>query len=805
MVAPYVTPENRYMLRKFIRYTLSALIAGAIIGSSALVGAYYFVSHSLPKLDKLEDYAPPAVTSVYSSDGHKIAEFYRERRIVVPVNRMPQKLIQAFVAAEDSAFFEHEGLDFVSIFRAALKNIRAGGIVQGGSTITQQVAKSLLLTPERKFSRKFKEAILAWRIEQNFSKREILHLYLNQIYLGHGAYGVQSAAENYFATDVENLSLAQCSMLAGLPQAPSRYSPYRHFDRARKRQLYVLKRMQANGFINAAQVEQAQKEKLFIHPRKNNTAAGTGYFTEQVRRYLKQEFGEKQLYTAGMEIHTTINLDMQQAAQTAVRENLQEHDHRRGLRAPVRVIPPDEWNDAFEEVPENLEEGKIYSAILSAITSEGNLEILHGNHRGVIKRSSLKWAKPFKVIPYSEYNLNKRQASDAHNELPLGSIINIKIKDAHVTPFQAEYFQYPQAQGAMLVMDPHTGQIRAMVGGYDFSTSQFNRVLQARRQPGSAIKPLIYAAALDKGYTPASIIMDTPLIYKDTDEEGEKREWKPDNYSNKFYGATNLREALAHSYNVISIKLLKDIGIRYAANYMRKLGIQSNINMDLSMALGTSTLTPLELATAYSVFANGGIRITPMYIDKIFDRHGKVLKSTDPADFPTGPKQEQELIAPQKKRVMSKEIAALITNMLESVVQNGTGWRAKALNRPAAGKTGTTDNLHDAWFVGYIPQLVTVSWVGYDKQRPLGRQETGSKAAAPPWVDFMQQATKKLEKRNFYIPDTMEFHPVDPENGLLVPEDSQNMRIEMFAPGTAPDKYSIDRQKNQARDFFRLN
>lgn len=789
------------MFGKIIRYTLIVLVAGIIIGCSALAGAYYFVSRSLPQLDKLEDYAPAAVTSVYSSDGHKIAEFYRERRIVVPINRMPQKLIQAFVAAEDAAFFEHEGLDFVSIFRAAIKNIRAGGIVQGGSTITQQVAKSLLLTPERKFSRKFKEAILAWRIEQNFSKREILHLYLNQIYLGHGAYGVQAAAENYFATDVENLTLAQCSMLAGLPQAPSRYSPYRNFARARRRQLYVLERMLANGFIEVTQLEQARNEELSIHPRKNKTAAGTGYFTEQVRRYLEQEFGEKQLYTGGMEIHTTINLDMQQAAQTAVRENLQAHDHRQGLRSPERIVAPEEWDQVFDKVPEKLEAGKVYPAILSAVTDKGDLEVQYGNYSGIIERSTLKWGEPFKVIPYSERSLQK----DGNTDLPIGSVIHVQVEDTQTQPFQATYFQYPEAQGAMLVMDPHTGQIRAMVGGYDFATSQFNRVLQAQRQPGSAIKPLIYAAALDKGYTPASIIVDTPLIYKDTDEEGEKREWKPDNYSNKFYGATNLREALAHSYNVISIKLLKKIGIRYAANYLHKLGIESDINMDLSMALGTSSVTPLEMGTAYSVFANGGIRISAAYIDKIYDRHGKVLKSTNPADFPTGPKQGQELIAPQKNRVMPKEIAALITNMLESVVQNGTGWRAKALRRPAAGKTGTTDNLHDAWFIGYIPQLVTVSWVGYDQQRPLGKHETGSKAAAPAWVDFMQQACSSLEKRNFYIPDTMEFHPVDPESGLLVPEDSQNMRIEMFAPGTAPDTYSIDRQNNQANDFFRLN
>jgi penicillin-binding protein 1A len=668
------------------------------------------------------------------------------------------------------------------------------------------VAKSLLLTPERKFSRKFKEAILAWRIEQNFSKREILYLYLNQIYLGHGAYGVQAAAENYFATDVENLSLAQCSMLAGLPQAPSRYSPYSNFDGARKRQLYVLERMLDNEFINSYEKEQAQHEELYIHPRKDNTAAGTGYFTEQVRRYLEQEFGAEKLYTAGLQIHTSINLDMQQSAQEAVRKNLQAHTHRRGLRPPEHVIPEDQWDVAFTSVPEKLETGRVYPAILTGTDKNGALLVQYGNHIGSIARADMKWCEPFSIVPYAQYDASTdKTTTRGKTILALGSRIDILIKDAQTQPFKADYFQYPDAQGAMLVMDPHSGQVRAMVGGYDFNTSQFNRVTQARRQPGSAIKPLIYAAALDKGYTPASIIIDTPLIYQNTTEDGEKQEWKPDNYSNKFYGATTLREALAQSYNVISIKLLQQIGVRYAANYLRKLGIESDINMDLSMALGTNTVTPLELATAYSVFANGGIIISPSYIEKIYDRYGKVLKSTDPADFLTGPKQGQELIAPEKRRVMSEENAAIITNMLESVVQNGTGWRARALKRPAAGKTGTTDNLYDAWFVGYVPQLVTVSWVGYDQQRPLGNQETGSKAAAPAWVDFMLQACEKLPAQYFHIPDTLEFHPVDPKSGLLVQEDSQSIYIEMFAPGTAPSTYSIDAQKNQATDFFRLN
>ncbi|PLX84050.1 MAG: penicillin-binding protein [Desulfuromonas sp.] len=795
-------------LSKTLRIALAAGAALALAGVVTLIGVYLYVASTLPRVDTLADYRPPIVTRVLSGDGAVIAEFSRERRIVVPVTRLPERLIQAFVAAEDAHFFEHRGIDLISILRAALKNLKAGGIVQGGSTITQQVAKSLLLTPEKKFSRKFKEAILARRMERSLSKEEILFLYLNQIYLGHGAYGVQAAAENYFAKNVEELSLAECAMLAGLPQAPSRYSPYRHYERARDRQRYVLDRMLEEGYLAAEEAEAALAEELTIHPRTNAHIAGAAYFTEQVRRHLETTYGEEQLYTGCLEVHTTMNLAMQQAAQAAVRDNLHNHDKRQGYRGPQRVLPPEEVEPFLLKQQARLEKalslpGTLIEGVLSG-GDAGHLEVRVGSLRGEIPLSKKHWAGPITVLPAG--TPPRDRAESGRTELPIGSVLLVKLEEEREDgSLLLSLEQRPEAQGAMVALAPGTGEVKAMVGGYDFGESQFNRVLQARRLPGSAIKPIIYAAALDKGYTPATIILDTPLIYKEKKESGEETEWKPKNYGKKFYGPTPLRKALAKSYNVITIKILEDIGVGYAANYARKLGITSPIARDLTLALGSSALTPLELATAYAVFANGGVRVTPSYITRVLDRDGRVLESVDPGDFPGGPEEGQRLVQLPAERVISPETAYLVTNLMESVVRHGTGWRAKALGRPVAGKTGTTNDLKDAWFAGFVPQLATVSWIGYDQERPLGKKETGSKAAAPAWVAFMKEATEDLPPIHFPVPDAIEFRPVDTETGLLTPEDNLEASIEVFAPGTAPTRYALDEKRPQAVDFFKLD
>ncbi len=793
--------------RSILRFSPACRYRPALLGIAALGGAYYYVAASLPRVETLQDYRPPIVTRVLSEDGSLIAEFARERRIVVPVERIPRQLIQAFIAAEDSKFFEHQGIDLISIVRAALKNVRAGGIVQGGSTITQQVAKSLLLTPEKKFSRKFKEAILAWRMEQKLSKDEILYLYLNQIYLGHGAYGIQAAAENYFAKDVQNLTLAESALLAGLPQAPSRYSPYQNMARAKERQKYVLGRMVAKDYISREEARQAGAEKLIIHPRVNAHIGEAAYFTEQVRRYLEEAYGAERLYTGGLEVRTTMNVRLQQAAQKAVRENLLEHDQRRGYRGPRSVLVGPEVEKFLAEQTAAFNSNGLPEpgSRLESVLTGGDDKALHvriGTWRGEIPREKSRWAGNLRVVPAP---VGPVKGAISPTRLPVGSVLLTMLDERTADgTLRLSLVQHPEAQGAMVALDPHSGQVRAMVGGYDFAESQFNRALQARRLPGSAIKPIIYAAALDKGYTPSTIVYDTPVIFKGRTENGETNEWRPKNYSASFSGPTSVRAALTHSNNVITIKILEDIGVGYAASYARKLGIASPITQDLTFALGSSAVTPLELTTAYAVFANGGVRVDPIYITRVSDRDGRILESVDPADFPTGLGEGQRLIRQSAERVISPETAYLITNLMESVVQSGTGQRAKVLGRPVAGKTGTTNDLKDAWFAGYLPQLVAVSWVGYDQERPLGHLETGAHAALPGWVTFMQEASTNLEPINFPVPETMEFRAIDRETGLLAAEDNPDAYVEVYAPGTAPTHYASE-QKLQARDFFRLD
>jgi len=795
-------------LRSLIRTLFLSLLVVTLSGILAVVGAYFYVARTLPKVDSLADYRPPIISRAYSAEGEVIAEYYKERRIVVPVSRMPKQLIQSFVSAEDAHFFSHAGIDFISILRAAIKNVQAGRIAQGGSTITQQVAKSLLLTPEKKFSRKFKEAILAWRMEQRLSKEEILFLYLNQIFLGHGAYGVQAAAENYFDKNVEELTLAECSMLAGLPQAPSRYSPYRHYARAKERQKYVLGRLVEDGFITTMERDAALAEELTIHPRVNTHIADAAYFTEQVRRDIVERYGKERLYNDGLQIQTTMSLSMQQSAQEAVRTNLRNHDKRQGFRGPLRLLSEEEEKTFLAEQEESFTKkipslDSLLEAVVASADSE-HLTVRLGARLINIPLKSCRWATPLIVTPREIPPSGNANEEETH--LPIGAVVQVRLTDIDEEGnLSLKLEQEPLAQGAFIALDPTSGQVRAMVGGYDFYKSQFNRALQAKRLPGSAIKPLIYAAALDKGYTPATIVLDTPLIYKETSAEGEETEWKPKNYSKSFHGATSVRTALTRSHNIITIKILEDIGIGYAASYISKLGITSPIARDLTLALGSSALTPLELATAYTVFASGGVKLEPTYITTVRDRDQRVLESLDPADFPDGLADDQRLIEQRPKRVISAETAYLVTNMMESVVQNGTGFRAKALRRPAAGKTGTTNDLKDAWFVGFIPQLVAVSWTGYDQERPLGDQETGSRAAAPAWVNFMKSVTAHMESKDFTVPDSIEFYPVDPQTGLLAIEDTSDVSIEVFAPGTAPSRYAIDEREPQARDFFRLD
>ncbi len=770
----------------YVTVILVTVAAGLFLG-----GSYFYFTKDLPKISSLKDYNPPIITTVYTDDKRKIAEFFKERRVIVPLSKLPRMLIHAFVAGEDARFYEHEGIDLLSIARAFLKNIKAGEIVQGGSTITQQVARSFFLSREKSYTRKLREAILAYRIDKAFTKDEILFLYLNQIYLGHGAYGVEAAAENYFGKSVGDMNLAECAMLAGLPQAPGRDSPFLHPKRAKQRQIYVLNRMVDLGHITNVEATEAIDTPLDIKPRRNWYIEEAPYYTEHVRRYLEEKYGRHVLYNEGLTVLTALNIEMQKIGREAVNNGLLDLDKRQGYRGPLKHLKPEQFETFSQEIQATLEKqplepGRAVEGLVIAVTDaheEATVRI--GSEQGHLPLESMKWArKPNPEVAH--YNVRVKKVSDV---LKVGDVILVRVKgqleDSERWDLALE--QTPIAEGALLCMEAETGYVKAMIGGRDFRDSQFNRAIQSRRQPGSAFKPIIYAAAIDKGYTPATIIIDSPVVFEDIEKDFT---WKPRNYEETFHGPTTLRNALEHSRNVVTIKIFKDIGIDYVIEYAQNLGIESPLTRDLSLALGSSGLSLLELVRAYAIFNNQGYRVKPCFITKILDRHGNVLEENQP----------------ESDKVVEKSTAYIMTNLLQGVVQNGTGWRVKALNRPVAGKTGTTNDLHDAWFIGYTPRYVTGAWVGFDEGRPLGVDETGSRAASPIWLEFMQEILKDKPVRIFQVPDGVVFAKIDEETGLLAIPESEKTIFECFKEGTVPTEYTKKPGTiTEPDEFFKTN
>jgi penicillin-binding protein 1A len=763
------------ILSRLVKWSLFMAVILMLMGATALVGIYFYLSDALPKITSLADYHPSIITTVYSDDNRKIAEFYKERRIVVPLSKIPVQLQQAFIAAEDARFYKHQGIDFFSIIRAFIKNIEAGAIVQGGSTITQQVTKSFLLTPERSYERKIKEAILAYRIDKAFTKEEVLYLYLNQIYLGHGAYGVEAAAENYFGKSVSELNLAECAILAGLPQAPSRYSPFRFPERAKQRQIYVLNRMLAEGFINNNEVTEAIDVKMDIKPRRNWYIEEVPIYTEHIRRYVEKKYGKDALYTQGLKIYAAVNIEMQKAARKEIEKGLRELDHRRGYRGPETHLAPEEIEGFNDErralLLENpLTDGATTKGVVIDVNDKsGTATLRMGDARGTLSIEDMGWArKPNPNLAFYQARVKK-----VSQVLKIGDVIQVQVikKQDSADLWDLSLDQVPDAQSALLCIEAETGLVKVMVGGRDFMESQFNRAIQSRRQPGSAFKPIIYAAALDKGFTAATEIIDAPIVFED---EVNDFTWKPKNYGKKFYGPTLLREALTKSRNVVTIKILQKIGIDYCIGYARKLGIESELARDLSIALGSSGVSLLELVNAYAVFANQGYLVEPAFITKIEDRFGNILEEMNPS----------------RERVIDKSTAYIMTSLLESVVKEGTGKRVKALNRPVAGKTGTTNDLQDAWFVGYTPRFISGVWVGFDNGRTLGKGETGSRTASPIWLGFMDAILKDKPVRVFQVPEGVVFAKIDAKTGLLPIPESQKTLFECFKEGTVPSEYT---------------
>ena len=762
-----------------------------LAGGATAVGVYYHLSEDLPKISSLSDYRPSIITTVYSDDNRKIGEFYKERRIVIPLSKMPQYLTQAFIAAEDARFYKHKGVDLLSIIRAFFKNIEAGTIVQGGSTITQQVTKSFFLTPERSYERKVKEAILAYRIDKALEKNDILFLYLNQIYLGHGAYGVEAAAENYFGKKASELNLAECAMLAGLPQAPSRYSPFRHRERANQRQIYVLNRMVAEGFISNLQATEAINTTLDIKPRRNWYIEKVPTYTEHVRRYIESKYGKEMLYEQGLSIYTAVDIEMQKIAAEEIEKGLRALDKRQGYRGPLQHLPPTDIEPFLTQLKEDegqstVEPGSTVKGVVVNVDDKGKtVAVRISGGQGDISFSKMRWArKPDPEVAY--YEAPAMRPSEVLSE---GDVILVNIVGPGVEKdrLELELEQEPEVQSALLCLEAETGYIKAMIGGRSFHESQFNRAVQSRRQPGSAFKPIIYAAAIDKGYTPASVIIDSPIVFEDTETNFK---WKPKNYEKKFHGPTLLRDALTKSRNIISIKILKDIGIGYTIDYARKLGITAPLSQDLSIALGSSGVSLLELVSAYSIFANQGYLVPSIAITKIVDRDGNVL----------------ELNSSEREKAIDKDTAYIMTSLLESVVKRGTGRRVRALNRPVAGKTGTTNNLYDAWFVGFTPRYITGAWVGYDEEQSLGKGETGSRAASPIWLGFMKRVVADKPVRVFEVPEGVVFSKIDAETGFLPIPESKKTRFEVFKEGTAPTEYTKPPDAiTEADEFFKYD
>jgi penicillin-binding protein 1A len=775
-----------YVIYTFILSALLLLLSGVFL--------FLYYSKNLPDFNQLKGRQLNSYSVVYSENDEVVGKFLMDNRIPLPYEQIPNILVRAFIAAEDADFFQHKGIYYKGIIRAIFKNLMAGRIVQGGSTITQQVTKTYFLTPKRSFLRKLKEVAYAFGLEHNFTKEEILSLYLNNIYLGNGAYGIEAASESYFNKHIDELNLAEMAMMAGLVQAPSRYSPVNNLKKAKDRQAYVLTRMVELGFISKEQKEKAIQTPLKIQSRESAYFTKAPYFTEFIRQQVERKYGKEKLYQEGLRIYTTLDLSLQGAAQRAIEVGLRELDKRQGFRGPTQTLSSEEVKalsdsdkkkGGLNPFPQNeILEG----VILSKDDSKKFYSVWVEDRKGVLPFSEMMWALHIKPSPH----FKPKQVKTPSDLLNPGDIVRVSVKGSPKKdqPLLLTLEQEPLVQGALLCLDPKTRYVKVMVGGRDFSESQFNRALNSRRQPGSAFKPFIYAAALEKGYTPSTILEDSPVEYSDPDGGTY---WAPKNYDKEFKGPITFRNALAFSRNVVTVKILEDIGIGFALKYFKRLGIESPIKRDLSIALGSSGVSMLEMATGFGVFANGGERIKPIFIKKIVTMSGEVIEENFP--YIEMEETEEEEVTPEatplpasKERVVSMQNAFIMTHLLEGVVQHGTGQRAKVLGKPIAGKTGTSSDYSDAWFVGYTSSLLACVWVGFDDKTSLGKDETGARAALPIWISFMDQALRETSTETFKPPEGITMMKVNIETGLPSEGDSKDTVMEAFVDGTVPEK-----------------
>jgi len=797
------------LIKTTLKYT--AIISILLVLSIALY-IKFSILPTLPDVNTLKNIQLQTPMSVYSRDGLLIAKFGEKKRIPTRYEDIPPDQINAFLAAEDKDFFQHSGVDFIGLSRAAVQLVLTGKKKQGGSTITMQVARNFFLSRKKTYTRKLREILLSFIIEEQLTKEEILTLYLNKIYLGHRSYGIAAAAQVYYNAPLAELSLAQQAMIAGLPKAPSAFNPISNPERALSRRNYVLSRLLDLNYISQLEYDTALAEPITSQLHSPSVEVEAPYVAEMVRREAHKMYGDD-IYTSGMHIVTTIDSVQQSAANHAVKNALHQYDRRHGYRGVlghIELSDSDATEVALNSLAAYKKIGETEPALVTSLSDKSVAIITSNNLTTDITWENLNWA-----WPYINENKQGKQPRTAAEILAVGDIIRVR-QQPNSTVF--ELAQVPDVSGAFVSMDPNDGALRSLVGGYDYYSGKFNRAFQAQRQPGSGFKPILYSAALSKGYTAATLINDAPVVFNDA---GLEQQWRPENYSGKFYGPTRLREALTHSRNLVSIRILRDIGVSYVRKFASRFGFDSAaLPNNLSLSLGSGSANPYQMATAYSVFANGGFSVKPYFIDTITSASGETLFKANPDTVVSNTAKPVEDLSPsspahsalttplemtelptennpasfnmeqpikEAKRVISPQLHFIINSILRDVVKRGTGRRALTLGRTdLAGKTGTTNDQRDAWFNGYNPSLVAVAWVGLDNGKPLGNKETGGRAALPIWIDFMREALKNTPDIPLSQPDGIIGLLIDPETGLKTTPSNQRAIFEYFRAENAP-------------------
>jgi len=782
----------RFVLR-FFGFLFSVGAIFFLIGAVGLAYGFWFFSKDLPDHAQLANYEPPVMTRVHASDGSLIAEYARERRLYVPIQAIPKLVKVAFLSAEDKNFYRHPGIDPEGIVRAVLANIRSGGRrEQGASTITQQVAKNFLVGNERSYERKIREALIALRMESTFSKDKILELYLNEIYLGLGNYGVAASALNYFGKSLHELTIAEAAYLAALPKAPNNYHPFRQRQAAIDRRNWVIGRMVENGYITQEQAEEARKEPLDVTPRVvSPNSIASGYFAEGVRRDIAERYGEEKLYEGGLLIRATLDPKMQAMARKALVDGLVRFDEARGWRGAQNKLDlaGREWGLALAEVPAMGDVQPWRLAVVLEVSGgrariglqpkkEASGQLSRDRETGFVAADGVKWTR-----------------RSVEKALSVGDVVYVEPIDGKDGQYRLR--QVPEISGAIVAMDPQTGRVHAMVGGFSFDQSEFNRATQAMRQPGSAFKPIVYATALDNGYTPSTQIMDSPFVL---DMGPGQAAWAPSNYDGKSAGLRTLRYGIEHSKNLMTVRLANEIGMPVITEYSRRFGVYDDMLPLLSMSLGAGETTVMRMTAAYSMFVNGGRRIKPTLIDQIQDRSGRTIyrhddRKCDACDADAWDGGAAPKLTDTREQVLDPLTAYQITSILEGVVQRGTAQSVKAVGKPLAGKTGTTNDAKDVWFVGFSPDLAVGVFLGYDQPKSLGNAATAGQYAAPVFRDFMQMALKDRPATPFRVPPGIKLIRVNASTGTRAGGDGRGIILEAFKPGQAPPEYYASQEE----------